>query len=401
MAQKAIADLSEDFLQCSICMNQYNKPLMLPCVHSFCSRCLEEYERNRQHQPFSCPTCRRIVDLPRNGVKDLPNNFFLTNLMERLEVVEKLSKQSQIAQCIFCKKDFDISFCIDCKIHLCQNCKQTHSRLPGSTDHTIIPAGKLSDANYLKKVTSARAPQCNKHPKENMRFYCTTCNQLVCRDCTILSHREHECVEAESKITSTKKRLETLLEKSGNYILDGLKYAKKIEKADKKLEENKLTVRNQIDDCYNEIVAKLQANKNKLYEELEEEIGEKRTPLQQKNVENQNWMKAMENTQEITRRILEGDNPWEMLGMERDLENSIDTLQSDPPPKEYDEIEDIIGSTLQFEPVDCTIYEDEKTTIGRIREPTTLTQGVVLKIYPTPKDIRQAFLPHSHRNFWD
>lgn len=182
MAQKVIADLSEDFLQCSICMNQYNKPLMLPCVHSFCCACLEEYERNLQHQPFSCPTCRRIVDLPESGVKDLPRNFFLVNLIEKLETVENLTNESPTVRCRFCNSDINILFCNDCKIHICETCKDTHFSLPGMSGHVITAVDGLSDVNSLQ-CSSARVPQCNEHPTEKLRFYCTNCCQLVCGDC--------------------------------------------------------------------------------------------------------------------------------------------------------------------------------------------------------------------------
>ena len=36
-----MADALEDHVTCSICLGLYNDPLALPCMHSFCRRCLQ------------------------------------------------------------------------------------------------------------------------------------------------------------------------------------------------------------------------------------------------------------------------------------------------------------------------------------------------------------------------
>ena len=34
-------DFMEEFLQCAVCLEVYNEPKLLPCQHSFCTRCLQ------------------------------------------------------------------------------------------------------------------------------------------------------------------------------------------------------------------------------------------------------------------------------------------------------------------------------------------------------------------------
>ncbi|KAJ8027182.1 E3 ubiquitin-protein ligase TRIM56 [Holothuria leucospilota] len=366
MAQKAVADLSEDFLKCSICLSQYKQPVLLPCVHSFCTCCLEQYERCLQNQPFSCPTCRRVVHLTVNGVKDLPKNFFLDNLLERLEMVNKVSRQS-LKNCKFCRKRSSCFFCIDCRIHLCKYCKGTHSDLPALSDHTVIAKEKLSDANYLQGISSSRAPFCDKHSQEKLRFYCVTCSQLVCRDCTILSHQGHECIEAEKRIAIARENLEMLLKKSGPYFRDGLNYTKVIEKVDKELKGKSSSLCSQVDSCFDKIVSKLQCDRENLHKEIKKIIGRKRTLLEQKELETTNWMKAMENTREVTRQMLEGGNPWGMLGMEKDLQNSFEVLQQDPLERKYgiSALTKGIGN-LQFSPTASPMQRKGENPIGRI-----------------------------------
>ncbi|KAJ8021082.1 Tripartite motif-containing protein 2 [Holothuria leucospilota] len=114
MAKYIITRLREDFVHCTICTEPHNEPKMLPCLHSFCLPCLERWARNNHSQSFSCPKCRRKVNLPRDGVCSLPHNFFLVSLMERLEEINRLSNEHQDYNCNICRNGNDTMFCLEC-----------------------------------------------------------------------------------------------------------------------------------------------------------------------------------------------------------------------------------------------------------------------------------------------
>lgn len=275
-AEQILQGLSEDFLQCSICMNRYQTPLMLPCLHSFCSNCLEKWKTTaaqRKH-PLSCPTCRRHVQLPSTGVKGLPNNFLLTSLMERLDLVGKLSKEKS-SNCDFCQNGKSSLFCIDCQLHLCATCQVGHSRIPGAGEHALIAAAKVSDASYWKEVTSKKPPRCGNHPQEKLRFYCTTCTTLVCRDCTILNHQGHKCCEAEQEVAEAKNSIEIHLKKNQSLVQSTQQGCEKLNKLIKLTETHKATLKSQIDNQYDKYVKILNAQRNVLYQELERVTEEK------------------------------------------------------------------------------------------------------------------------------
>ncbi|PIK47686.1 hypothetical protein BSL78_15460 [Apostichopus japonicus] len=93
MAGKVVKDLSEDFLSCCICMNQFKTPKMLPCIHSFCEECIEKYAAKQDGNEVPCPTCRKVCTLPEAGVKGLQTNFHLINLAEKVNLLEKLTSR--------------------------------------------------------------------------------------------------------------------------------------------------------------------------------------------------------------------------------------------------------------------------------------------------------------------
>lgn len=50
-------------LKCSMCQLEYNEPRLLPCLHSFCYRCLEEEVSHRTENRIRCPKCQKDFDL--------------------------------------------------------------------------------------------------------------------------------------------------------------------------------------------------------------------------------------------------------------------------------------------------------------------------------------------------
>lgn len=45
---------------CPICMDVYEEPIVLPCVHMFCGSCYMDWVKNSKK--YNCPTCRQPVD---------------------------------------------------------------------------------------------------------------------------------------------------------------------------------------------------------------------------------------------------------------------------------------------------------------------------------------------------
>ncbi|KAL9958664.1 hypothetical protein ACROYT_G035713 [Oculina patagonica] len=73
---------------CSICLDIYNEPKTISCLHTFCCECLSNHARagNRQGQ-FPCPECRADIDLPEgNRFDSLPTSFFHNSLLSLLAV---------------------------------------------------------------------------------------------------------------------------------------------------------------------------------------------------------------------------------------------------------------------------------------------------------------------------
>jgi len=72
-----------DITSCSICLETFKEPKVLPCIHTFCLQCLDTYYEDKDpNEETTCPLCRKLFLIPLGGVQNLPNNFFIHQLLK-------------------------------------------------------------------------------------------------------------------------------------------------------------------------------------------------------------------------------------------------------------------------------------------------------------------------------
>ena len=185
--------LSED-LKCSVCLNVYDDPRMLPCLHSYCCKCIIPLVDS---EAVKCPQCRSQHILPSSGVAGLICN---TNLSKR---VEKLSINNTSAlTCGVCQSTAQaVSFCFSCNQYLCTLCDESHKRMSMFKRHTLVPPEKA------KQTSRPPVYKCPKHPDEALKVYCIKCEEVICRDCALYHHQRHSFKPAEEATDEIKMKL--------------------------------------------------------------------------------------------------------------------------------------------------------------------------------------------------
>uniref|UniRef100_A0A2C9L229 RING-type domain-containing protein n=1 Tax=Biomphalaria glabrata TaxID=6526 RepID=A0A2C9L229_BIOGL len=137
------AVFEEQFLRCPVCHERYNQnelaPKSLPCNHTFCLPCLTQiYDHSLQ--PLRRSTLR--MDEAMEGTLKCPT----------------------------------------CRVEIFLNRKKI-KELPN--DHRVI---QMMD--FLAQAVSKSQQVCMKHDRQPVNFFCKKCLVPVCRDCTVLDHKE-------------------------------------------------------------------------------------------------------------------------------------------------------------------------------------------------------------------
>ena len=191
MAEKALQKLS-DQLTCPICLDNYTTPRVLPCLHVFCEDCLSRLVlRDPENLTATCPNCRRETRLPQKGVAGLPPAFYINHLFEVKDTLQKVTDPNK-PRCEKCEDGDAKGYCRDCGKFVCEACITVHRKWKEFSEHEIATLGQIeADVAQLappKKV----AMKCSTHHFEELKMYCEACNELICRDCTVKAHRDHQ-----------------------------------------------------------------------------------------------------------------------------------------------------------------------------------------------------------------
>ena len=188
-AEKALQKI-QDQVTCGICLSAYKKPKLLTCFHVFCEQCLQAIPAGGQKESIACPNCRQETVLPDSGVEGLQGAFYIHYLFDIRDALQKVSSRDRL-MCTTCKKREAIRFCRTCGF-VCEFCEEHHQYWPHLSNHEIIDLDTLTGdvttlVPPLKKVLF-----CSIHPSKTAKLYCEQCDELICRDCIVRVHRDHQ-----------------------------------------------------------------------------------------------------------------------------------------------------------------------------------------------------------------
>ena len=232
-------------LQCSVCQEQFseiNEPKILKCLHTFCKTCLEAWLRQLGERELSCPKCRQITECPNNNINSLPSNLFYKQMVE---IVEAYSGQ---ARCGNCEEKKSLKFyCFDCNnFFICEDCAGAHKKWKIFRGHNFKEMGSFESTDLEDYARKANV--CKKH-KDELRFFCENCKIYICRDCTILKHRD----DRTHNIISFEQGLENKQSDITQKMQDVKAIACRLRDKKESLEKQRVRVLNNIDQTTDEV----------------------------------------------------------------------------------------------------------------------------------------------------
>ena len=182
-------------VECSICLDNFEEPKTIACLHTFCCECLKKHALMSQRDgEFRCPECQTQIAIPEgNRFDQLPTSFLHNSLLSLLTVQQ--SGDSGEISCGLCKKkSAEASYCLDCERFLCGTCVNAHElfRDVAFSGHKVTPVKQFQAEDY--EAFLKRKAFCTEkyHEKEVTRFYCRVCQTCICQICINMNHKTHE-----------------------------------------------------------------------------------------------------------------------------------------------------------------------------------------------------------------
>lgn len=186
MAATTHISIDQDQFCCPVCLDVLKDPATIPCGHSYCLDCIEDYwNRNKQKAQYTCPQCREIFN-PRPA---LCRNTVLAEVVEQIQgtgirAAPPHSANSEDVKCDICtgRKNKAVKSCLVCLESYCE----AHLRVHEERFH-----------GRAHKLTTATGPVkeklCPQHDKL-LRVYCCTDQKLICTQCMKERHKGHDTV---------------------------------------------------------------------------------------------------------------------------------------------------------------------------------------------------------------
>ena len=123
MASSVATKRLENVTECAICAGDLADARVLPCVHTFCLKCIDTWSQSKTGgERVSCAICRKEFEIPEGGTAGLPKNYFVEKLLK----VKKLSTTLSEGE-IFCDVCCDdkgksgkkmkkaVVYCVECR----------------------------------------------------------------------------------------------------------------------------------------------------------------------------------------------------------------------------------------------------------------------------------------------
>ena len=263
-----VKQIDKQFLVCGICLDRYKVPKVLPCLHTFCQKCLQNYVPP-ESLSLSCPICRQQSILPLEGVAGLQNNFFITNLMEVLERPEN------------------------------------NNEAEGGTSPAL---------------------QCSTHEGQSLEFYCDSCETVVCQECTVTEHNDHRTVLLQDVIEEHKAQLRRILEEAKAQIPSLKDAINQVATVSEQLSEKRTKAEDQIKEKFESLDQYVKERKENLIKNVETVHDSKQDVLQKQKATLEQELSSILSNCEFTEQALSSGNETQVLLVKKQMTMRLQEL---------------------------------------------------------------------------
>ncbi|XP_037552646.1 E3 ubiquitin/ISG15 ligase TRIM25-like [Nematolebias whitei] len=196
---------TEEQFNCPVCLDLPNDPVTIPCGHSYCMACIQDFwTKDDPKGIYSCPQCRQTFcpkpSLSRNtmlaeAVEQLRKGSHKSEVRDSIRSARggvsryKDALPTSVVLCDMCKGEqrAALKSCLVCMSSFCDVHLKPHQTKKSLKAHELIPP----TSNLAEKI-------CTQH-KYLQEFFCRQCKMYVCWLCTSNQHKDHGCVSTKAE----------------------------------------------------------------------------------------------------------------------------------------------------------------------------------------------------------
>ena len=352
-------------ITCEACSEYYTDPLMLPCLHSFCKKCLVKAKEQQGSSDTSlkCPTCDTSVTLPDGKIEDLRQNLWLAHQVKEALVKDKMSKKESTL-CEQCSDDTAVTFCCECWLFLCDFCKTAHKRIKSTSQHKLIKLEKESSTSLELPKMKHQEEYCIQHTDQKLIYYCNDCEKLVCSNCLLIKHKSHNVEYCTGVGETARKALKESVASCDGVIPPVTEAIANGEKMLEQIATRKEEVSKEIKETFEELKAVLDKRCNDLLMETDEIVSTKRKSIEKQLNGFRKLVKQVSHGRHLVSLVSECTDPGEVLSVKKLITNQLEECI-----EEYKKLPlEIRDKKVVFTCLDTTAISNEILKFGSVFE---------------------------------
>ena len=317
-------------VECSICLDNFEEPKTIACLHTFCSECLKKHVLLSQRDgQFRCPECQTQIVIPEgNRFDQLPTSFLHNSLLSLL-TVQQSGDRGEISCGLCKKKSVETSYCFECEKFLCCTCVNAHElfRDTAFAGHKVTPVKQFQAEDY--EALLKRKAFCTEkyHEKEVTRFYCRVCQTCICQICINMNHKTHEI-----------ELLETAADEERAKILAGVESMKQkhqtcrgiihqVEETAANLEANIATAKRQASQSAEQMIAVIHEREREAITTLENTRVSRMQKLDKVKKQVQQLEKQIKQAAEFASELAQRSSSADIIGNRKNLQERFEELR--------------------------------------------------------------------------
>ena len=358
---KTLSEILEtDFLQCLLCNNTYTDPRLLPCLHTFCKKCIEKHiedeyhfknnsektsdksnekeEETTTHVPngltenhilvetsFKCTICQSEMMAKNGSDTDFPENTFVKSLcqMHGYKVEKK-------RQCDYCRFDghavLASHLCLECQDNMCQACTGAHHRTKVTRGHKVIPYEQVKKGLYDIDIRRFQKVNCPKHAEEALDMFCERCEVLVCKECKVGHHDNHRWTSVEKATVKYEGLMNNLLKGIQHQIPNVHNYVQFLANYDTSIDHSREKATNEITEHTEQLHKFIEEQKALCLAKLNEESDREKSEIQVRSSNLKTAAASLENNELFLSNLLKHGKPGEILSLHRQINQRLTSL---------------------------------------------------------------------------
>ena len=322
--QTLLHNLPEE-VSCSVCMCKFTDPKLLPCLHTFCLKCLSGIQRTSGIRgTILCPECRREVRIPGSGdLNALPTNFKINRFLDVLAIKECNTSGVKCGNCD--KRSERSSYCFQCCSFWCDDCISLHNGIKANKEHYALALKDFQDRDFENILKRPVYCEREGHEKEGLKFFCKNCEVAICYSCIATLHEGHAKILLHEAANERKLLVNSVIDSQKQKVLQKRSMIGK-------LQSNCVNIQAQVESVKrdreaqrfaDDMIAVIEAKNQEIFIDVEKKANEllERQGIQQSEMENQ--VKVIETAIERTETLLKRSTNAEIVRMDTNFQEGV------------------------------------------------------------------------------